>query len=65
MFHHYGVAEYWIVDPVAETIEIYWLGSSGYSLSVNVSGTGQAASEIAPGFSFTASAIFPHQNQSQ
>jgi Uma2 family endonuclease len=63
MFHHYGVPEYWIVDPAAETIEIYSLGSSGYSLSAIVSGTGQAASEIAPGFSFTAATIFPNQSR--
>jgi hypothetical protein len=33
------------------------------SLSEIISGTGQAASEIAPGFSFTASTIFPNQSQ--
>ena len=63
MFHHYGVPEYWIVDPVAGTIEIYSLESPAYRLSEIVSGSAQVASAIAPGFSFAASTIFPDPAQ--
>ncbi|HKY19658.1 MAG TPA: Uma2 family endonuclease, partial [Vicinamibacterales bacterium] len=30
MFQRYGVPEYWVVDPVGETIEIYKLAESAY-----------------------------------
>ena len=59
MFYRYRVPEYWIVDPVAESIEIYSLGGAEYRLVTSVSGAGQVTSEIAPGVAFTASAIFP------
>ncbi len=32
MFARYGVSEYWIVDPVNETIEVHRLEAGGYVL---------------------------------
>jgi Uma2 family endonuclease len=59
MFQRYRVTEYWIVDPMGETIEIYALGDADYTLTKSVSGAGQVTSAIAPGLAFTASVIFP------
>ena len=45
----HGVAEYWIVDPVAETIEQYLLQEGVYRLAVKVK-TGTVASTGVTGF---------------
>jgi Uma2 family endonuclease len=59
MFARYGVREYWIVDPTAETIEVYELGSNGYDLRVTVS-TGDVVSPAGlPGLTFPAGSLFP------
>jgi Uma2 family endonuclease len=53
----HGVAEYWIVDPVAETIEQYLLQEGIYRLAVKVK-TGTIASTVVTGFEIPVRAVF-------
>lgn len=59
MLARYGVREYWIVDPVAETIEIYTLASGTYALAQTLVATDQIRSPLLPDLSFAASQVFP------
>jgi Uma2 family endonuclease len=59
MFARYGVPEYWIVDPVATTIEIYELEAGRFELRRTISGDDAVTSRTLPGCSFVASSIFP------
>lgn len=53
----HGVAEYWIVDPWAETIEQYLLGGSEYRLA-SKQRNGTIDSPTVPSFSFPVRAAF-------
>jgi Uma2 family endonuclease len=59
MFHRYGVAEYWIVDPIAENIEIYRLAESAYELVDRVSSGQEMRSAALGGLVFPLRGIFP------
>ena len=62
----HGVAEYWIVDPVTETLEQYRLPENGdtYELVIKAM-TGQVRSVAIPGFEIPVRAIFdPQVNRS-
>ena len=58
----HGVAEYWIVDPVAETIEQYLLQEGVYRLAVKVK-TGTIASAVVAGFEIPVRAVFDGTEQ--
>ena len=58
----HGVAEYWIVDPVAETIEQYLLQEGIYRLAVKVK-TGTIASTGVTGFEIPVRAVFDGAEQ--
>jgi len=58
----HGVAEYWIVDPVAETIEQYLLQEGVYRLAVKVK-TGTIASAVVTGFEIPVRAVFDGAEQ--
>jgi Uma2 family endonuclease len=58
----HGVAEYWIVDPVAETIEQYLLQEGFYRLAVKVK-TGTIASAVVAGFEIPVRAVFDGAEQ--
>jgi Uma2 family endonuclease len=58
----HSVAEYWIVDPVAEIIEQYLLQDSVYQLAVKVK-TGTIASTIVAGFEIPVRAAFDGAEQ--
>jgi Uma2 family endonuclease len=60
MFQRYGVPEYWIVDPVGETIEIYRLAESAYELMGTFSGGDDMRSAVLPDLRLTPSSVFPH-----
>ncbi len=53
----HGVAEYWIVDPVAETVEAHRLADGVYPLASRQA-AGLLASETVPGFEIPIRAIF-------
>ena len=58
----HGVAEYWIVDPVVETIEQYLLQEGVYRLAVKVK-TGSIASTVVAGFEIPVRAVFDGAEQ--
>lgn len=53
----HGVAEYWIVDPVSESVEQYRLNDASYQLVVKAK-TGELESFAVPGFVIPIRAIF-------
>ena len=53
----HGVAEYWIIDPEAETVEQYVLDNERYALRMK-SGSGELASVAARGFEVPVRALF-------
>ncbi len=62
----HGVVEYWIVDPVTESLEQYRLPENGdvYELVIKAM-TGQVRSVAVPGFEIPVRAIFDsHLNRS-
>jgi Uma2 family endonuclease len=60
MFARYRVPHYWIVDPAAESIEIYELRDTTYEMTVNAVAAGNAISPPAmPGLTFTVGSLFP------
>jgi Uma2 family endonuclease len=63
MFQRYGVPEYWIVDPVGETIEIYKLAESAYEPAGTFSGSDKMRSPILPDLTFSPSSIFPQDQK--
>ena len=56
-YEAHGVQEYWIIDPVEETIEQYFLQDGGYKLHLK-SGQGIIESRAIEGFSIEIRAIF-------
>jgi Uma2 family endonuclease len=59
VFARYGVPEYWIVDPVAEAIEVHRLEASGYVLTQRASGDDEVRSAVVGGTPIRARRIFP------
>ncbi len=57
-FH--GVAEYWIVDPDAETVELYRLAGDVYP-AVEAQSTGLLVSEVIPGLEVPVRAVFDEE----
>ena len=53
-----GIAEYWIVDPVARTFEILRLGAHGYDSGVTLQEHDVLTSTMLPGFTLVLSGIF-------
>ena len=54
------MAEYWIVDPRALTIDIYVLEQSTYVLMGQYRIGEVARSQVLPGFEVSVETIFPH-----
>ena len=59
MFARYRVAEYWIVDPAGETIEIYALRAGGYDLQLTAAGEDVVRPAVLPGHAFSVRSLFP------
>jgi Uma2 family endonuclease len=53
----HGVAEYWIIDTVAETVELYRLDGQDYP-PVDKQSDGLLVSDVVPGFTIPVRAIF-------
>lgn len=59
----HGIAEYWIIDPVAQTVEQYALpvGGTEYQAIRTSSGNAEIVSDAVPGFRLPALALFDTQ----
>jgi len=58
LFARFGVPEYWIVDPVANTLEIYERRGEGCQPTAMYAGRDTVNSPTLPGLTFDASRIF-------
>jgi len=58
IFARYAVPEYWIVDPRAETIEVYQRVGSSFALIATVSGDEPFTSPTVEGLAFPPAQIF-------
>ncbi len=54
----HGVAEYWIVDPAAQTVELFILRGDDYELAGPLPGADELASEVLSGFRVPVRALF-------
>jgi Uma2 family endonuclease len=57
-YRQYGVREYWIIDPVARTVEVSTTVESGRTRRHTYRGRGSVRSELLTGFSQPAHAFF-------
>ncbi|MGH9315470.1 MAG: Uma2 family endonuclease [Vicinamibacterales bacterium] len=59
MFARYGVREYWIIDPVAERLEIHTLAPGGYELAQAATGLFPIRSSLLPEVDAPVDSLFP------
>jgi len=52
------VGEYWIVDPVGETVEVYRLAGSKYELKASLSGDQTLETPLLPGWKIAVRDLF-------
>lgn len=52
------VKEYWIIDPVEKTIEVYENGETGFKLLAKAKSNGFVSSNVVPGFSLEVGSLF-------
>lgn len=58
LYEQYGIKEYWIIDPEAQTVEVLALEKGRYHLLMRATGDQIAASQILPGFQCRANDLF-------
>lgn len=58
-FERFGVAEYWIVDPVKELVEVRRLGQHHYEAAATARRGDNFESVILPGFTCEVATLFP------
>jgi Uma2 family endonuclease len=58
LYARFGVREYWIVDPVRETVTVFGLQDGAYVLRIEASGDGVVSSSVLTGFETPAEVIF-------
>ena len=57
-YARYGIAEYWIVDPVAQAIEVHRLTAEGFRLIATRAKGGTVETPMLPGFSLAVTPVF-------
>jgi Uma2 family endonuclease len=50
LYEQYGIKEYWLIDPEAQTIEVLQLDKGRYQLLTHATSGQKAASKLLPGF---------------
>ena len=50
LYEQYGIKEYWLIDPEAQTVEVLHLENGRYQLFVRAIPGQVAASKLLPGF---------------
>jgi len=58
LYLRYGVREYWVADPVAETVEVFSAGEKGWLLAGVYGPEDSLASPLLPGFNAPGTEIF-------
>jgi Uma2 family endonuclease len=58
LYEQYGVKEYWIIDPEAETIEVLHLEDGRYQLVMRCTPGQTASSRLLPGFEVVVETVF-------
>lgn len=58
VYARYGVREYWIVDPLSQTVSVYVRKGDDFTLHVEATDDESVASAIVPGFLITARSVF-------
>jgi Uma2 family endonuclease len=57
LYARYGVAEYWVIDPLAYSVEIYRLVPGGYELTAQLDSSQSLTSPLFPGFTLPLSRL--------
>jgi len=57
-YARYGVGEYWIVDPVAQVVEVYRLAPEGFHVAATCAKGNTVETPLLPGFSLAVGSIF-------
>jgi Uma2 family endonuclease len=57
-YAHHGVAEYWIVDPVNQSVEQYFLKEGAFLLHQKLTESGKIKSKVVVGFEMDVQAMF-------
>ena len=58
LYEQYGVKEYWLIDPEAQTVEVLHLENGRYQLVMRCAPGQRAASKLLPGFEIEVAALF-------
>jgi Uma2 family endonuclease len=58
IFARYGVTEYWIIDSLARSVEIFWLNGETLVPGQSISASGMVMSTVLPELQFPAAALF-------
>ena len=64
LYLKFGVMEYWLIDPIYQTVEIYALEQDKYVLKLMLVESGEVVSQVLEGFKIDIKAIFQNKKGS-
>ena len=64
LYLKFGVMEYWLIDPIYQTVEIYVLEQDKYVLKFMLVESGEVASQVLEGFKIDIKGIFQNKKGS-